>query len=416
MKTLPNPQPSPTWGTTTKLVIGLTVMAVLGALLIAFRSIIGPLLLTFVLTYLLYPLAVGVRRMTRLPWKVSANLVFFTVLLVIIGLAGWLGVAIVQQLQSLITVISDFINKDLALLLEDLSVQVYQIGPFILDLSQLNLEALGQQILSNVQSLVGQTGTLLTTVASGAVGGVGWVLFILLIAYFVLIDIRRLPGISQYISAPGYEYDMGRLQRELGRIWNAYLRGQLIVIILVVITSFIFLSILQVRYNLGIALLTGIARLVPYLGSLTTNTVTFLVVFFQRPNAYGIDPLIFALIVVGLGILMDSLYDNVISPRMLGQALGVHPAAVLVVAIIATNLIGIVGLVLAAPVLATVQLVARYVLRKLFDQDPWPEPEHENIPLEWPGRQVVERAWQALQARFTAWRQSLTRPQDHKKP
>jgi hypothetical protein len=71
---------------------------------------------------------------------------------------------------------------------------------------------------------------------------------------------------------------------------------------------------------------------------------------------------------------LDQIFDNLVSPRLLGQTLGVHPAGVLIVAIIAANLIGIIGLVLAAPVLATVNLLGRYIGRKMFDMDPWPEP------------------------------------------
>ena len=86
----------------------------------------------------------------------------------------------------------------------------------------------------------------------------------------------------------------------------------------------------------------------------------------------------------------------------MGHTLGVHPAAVLVAAIIAANLIGIIGLVLAAPVLATINLVGRYVVRKMFDLDPWPEPEIEPEPVELPwvrGLNQLKTWWKTLQQR-----------------
>ena len=61
----------------------------------------------------------------------------------------------------------------------------------------------------------------------------------------------------------------------------------------------------------------------------------------------------------------------------MADALAVHPAAILVAALVGANLIGITGMILAAPVLATIQLLFRYVFRKLFDRDPW-----EGIDLE----------------------------------
>ena len=74
-------------------------------------------------------------------------------------------------------------------------------------------------------------------------------------------------------------------------------------------------------------------------------------------------------------ILMDLSFDNVITPRFYGRALGVHPAAVLVTALIAATLLVFVGLLLAAPVLASLQLFTTYVFRKMVDLDPWPQVE-----------------------------------------
>ena len=78
-------------------------------------------------------------------------------------------------------------------------------------------------------------------------------------------------------------------------------------------------------------------------------------------------------IIVGTAILIDSIFDNIISPKFMGSSLKVHPAAVLVTALVAANFIGFVGVIVSAPVLASLQLVGRYVIRKMFDMDPWYE-------------------------------------------
>jgi hypothetical protein len=63
----------------------------------------------------------------------------------------------------------------------------------------------------------------------------------------------------------------------------------------------------------------------------------------------------------------------------MANSLKVHPAFVLIAAIIVANLIGILGVIVAAPLLATLQLVGRYTFRKLVDRDPWPL-EEDIIP------------------------------------
>src|SRR5690606_39840006 len=103
----------------------------------------------------------------------------------------------------------------------------------------------------------------------------------------------------------------------------------------------------------------------------------------------------YALLVVVTGLVLDQIFDNLVSPRFLGNALGVHPAAVLVGALIASRLIGVIGLVLAAPVVATLKLLADYVLRKMFDQDPFPEVQAE--------RRVADQTWARATRRAQAW-------------
>jgi predicted PurR-regulated permease PerM len=183
-----------------------------------------------------------------------------------------------------------------------------------------------------------------------------------------------------HIDIPGYSADIQRLARELFSTWDAFLRGQLVISLLVIISYYLLLTILGTRLTLVIALLAGAARFIPWVGPLITWTVTAIVAFLQADNYFGMGAVQYALLVVVLCLALDTIFDNLVVPRLMGRALGVHPAGVLIAAIIATNLIGIIGLVLAAPVLATLALLSRYVLRKMFDLDPWPESEQTLRP------------------------------------
>ena len=180
-----------------------------------------------------------------------------------------------------------------------------------------------------------------------------------------------------HIEIPGYNTDIRRLGSELRRTWNAFLRGQVIMFGLVFITYSILMTALGVRYSVGIALMAGLARFIPYIGSWATWTTLILVSFFQGGNYFGLLPWQYTLLAFVVAILADQVFDNLISPRILGQTMGVHPAAVLVAAIVAANLIGFIGLVLAAPVLATLVIVGRYAIRKMLDLDPWEGLERE---------------------------------------
>jgi predicted PurR-regulated permease PerM len=394
--------PSPKWGTMTKMVIGLTVIAIFAALVVQFRSIIGPLLLAFILTYLLYPVTALLSRVSRLSWRASVNLIYLLVIVLYLGSITLAGLTVVQQLQSLINFVRGAVT-DLPNLAQNLSTQVYLFGPFQFSLGQFDLETLSRQLISIVQPLLGRMGGLISGLAASAAVTLGWSFFVLLISYFILADAGRFPDQMLNVEIPGYEEDIRRLGHELRKIWNAYLRGQLLIILLVILLVTALMLILGVRFAVGIAILAGLARFVPYVGPLTTTIVTFLVALFQGENYFGLVPYQYAILVVVSAFVLDQIFDNLVSPRLLGQALGVHPAGVLIAAIIAANLIGIIGLVLAAPVLATLGLLGRYIARKMLDLDPWPEPEAR------PPTGFQEIPWSRWLKRVRAWGRSVIR-------
>jgi predicted PurR-regulated permease PerM len=283
----------------------------------------------------------------------------------------------------------------------ELSTKVYQFGPFEFNLNQFDLQAISQQLLSALQPLLGRVGGLLSTLATGAAVIFGWGLFVLLISYFVLVDAGQVSGELFSVELPGYSADIRRLGIELRNIWNAFLRGQFVIFLLVIVIFSILATVLGVRYSLAIALLAGVARFVPYVGPLTTYGVMVLVILLQGNHIFGLAAWQHALLVIGVCLLLDQTLDSLIVPRFLGDALGVHPAAVLLAAIIAANLIGLVGLVLAAPVVATLKLLGRYSFRKMLDLDPWPPSDKKIRIMEYPWERWTRRvrAWLRLKSR-----------------
>jgi predicted PurR-regulated permease PerM len=373
------PTISPRWGGITKLIVALTAMVIIGALVVRFHTIIVPILMAFILSYLLYPLASVLDRKTRLNWRGSVTVIFLILLALLIALLTLGGVGLVQQIQNLITTIQSSINA-LPGLIEDLSGKAYQIGPFELDLSTLDWGTLGQEILSNVQPALGKLGGLVGALATSAAGTLGWTAFVFIVSYFVLAESDGLREGIFRLEIPGYGDDLRRLGQELGRIWNAFLRGQMIVFFSTVIVYTIVLTILGVRYSFGLALIAGFANFLPYVGPAINWLALGLVTFFQGYKPFGLSPLAYTVMILLIAVIIDQIFNSLVVPRIMAQALKIHPAAILITAIIAASLLGVLGVILAAPLLATLHLIGRYTLRKMFDKDPWPEAEVPSPP------------------------------------
>jgi predicted PurR-regulated permease PerM len=361
---------SPTWSSTIKLVISLSLFAALAWLLLRFREVVGVLLLAVLLAYLLYPIVDWIRHRMKLSWRLASTLVFILTLLIVSGLLFWGGFTIVTQAQSLIFFLQSALTNSIPDLLPRLPT--FDFGSFHFPPASLNdLGSVSQELLGLVNPVLSRTTSVLTSVASGAASFIGWTFFTLLISYFILAESSGIPGQMIGFRIPGYGDDIKKFGRYLSGIWNAFLRGQLIIIAITIMVYFVILTSLGVRFALGLALLAGMARFVPYVGAAVAWTSYGMVAFFQGSTPFNLLPIWFVVLVVGIAWLTDLILDNFVAARLMSNVLQIHPAVVMVSAIIGVNLMGIVGVVLAAPVAATLKLVIEYLLNKLLDRDPW---------------------------------------------
>jgi predicted PurR-regulated permease PerM len=379
---------SPRWSPTTKLLVGLVVVGIVAFLFVRFTSLITPLLMVFILAYLLHPVATMISYWLRVSWKAAVNILYFIILIILIGSLTLGGVGLVGQVQSLIQLVQTIV-ADLPEYVDALSGQVFQIGPFRLDMRTIDLEAISTQLLSFVQPLLGRTGNLVTAIAGGAAEIFGWTFFILIVSYFLMVESSGLQSDLIKVEVPGYNEDLRKLGSKLSTIWNSFLRGQIFIFAMSTVLYIFVLSVFGVRYAIGIAFLAGLAKFLPYIGPAITWVIMALVTYFQRPTPFGMEPLTYMLMVVITTTIIDWIIDNLVVPRIMAQTLRVHPAAVLVTALIAANLLGILGVVIAAPFLASVMLLGRYTMRKMLDLNPWPPGDTipaQPISFEWLSR------------------------------
>jgi len=373
------------------MIVGLSIAAIVLVIVAYFRSMIGPLLLAFTLSFLLQPVAGFVHRKFHLSWRWAVNIIYLILALIAIGLITLSGLAIFQQAQSLVSFLDRFIQT-LPELASDLSARTFEFGPFRLNFSQMDLQAITDQILNTVRPIVGQAGTLLGKFATSAATFFTWGFLIMIISYFLLAETNQLRKNLLGIEIPDYNRDLQLLGQKLSTTWSIFLRGQLLISLLSVVAYYIMLSILGVRLSIVIALMTGLARFVPYVGPFVTWSTTAIVTFLQGGNYFNLQPLVYVVFVIACCIILDMIFDNMVVPRVLGQALGLHPAAVLIAALISARFIGLIGVVLAAPMLASINLVGSYIARKMLDLPPWPDKEETPVILESPFTAFYNRA------------------------
>jgi predicted PurR-regulated permease PerM len=387
---LPDHSPSPRWGTLPKLVAALVVVVIAGLLISHFRNMIAPLMFALIFAYLLNPAIKWVTAKTRLPWGLVVNLLYLILFVLLVAGLTAAVIGIVQQSQSLyrtiVEILPDLPTRLQALLQSVLAQPIHigtftidlskpvVIGPFTLDFSPSNLTPLLQQIVAAIQPLLSQAGVAIGSLASVTASMFAWMLFLLVISYYVLHDLRHLVPTLTNIVPEGYAYDAQRLAAELGPIWNAFFRGQITLAIVMGAIVAVTMLALGVAYAPVLGLLAAAMEFIPMVGPLVSAVTAVLIALFQPGNEFGLNQVYFALLVAGVYAVIQQLDGNFLGPRIVGGRLNLHPAVIIIGAVIAADLAGIVGLILTAPTLATLRLFGNYVYCKLFDLDPWPTP------------------------------------------
>jgi len=389
---------SPNWNWTTKLVFGLALVAIVVYVLVQFQDFLGPLISAFILAYLLHPVAGFMQRKLKIPWRISVTIIYIFLVIAILGLLTWGGFAIVEQVQNLIGFIEKNIDQ-LPDLVEQWTSQTYQIGPFSFSPSGVNWNEIASQIVGAIQPILGRLGSLAGSIATGAVSVVTWLILILGVSYFLLAETEGIPSRLLNINIPGYTYDLNHMGKELNRIWNAFVRGEILVVLFSLIIYVITLGILSVQFFFGLAVIAAFGQLIPYLGAWITWISFGLVALFQAYTPFGLQPGIYMVLVLGISMIMNNIFDSIIRPRIMSSSLKVHPALVLIGALIGLQMFGFVGIIIAAPVMATFDLFINYIIKKLNDQNPWEDQELEE-PVE-PAKWVtlMKSQWK----KFSSW-------------
>lgn len=160
-----NENPSPNWGWTTKLVVGMGLVAIFLLLLVRFQSFLGPLITAILLAYLIKPLATFTTNKLKIPWRISVTIIYILLVLIILGLMTWGGFALVEQVQNLIR----FIEKNIHLLpdlVADITERTYVIGPFHFSPSGFSWDEITGEIVRIIQPVIGQFGSLVGSIAA----------------------------------------------------------------------------------------------------------------------------------------------------------------------------------------------------------------------------------------------------------
>ena len=384
-KASPHEHISPRWSRNTKTIVAVSALVLLALSIWRFRELISPLITAVILAYLINPLILLLMRRLRFT-RGRSILVIYTVLIAsLVGGGFALAIVSINQITDIITNFPQLLEAAIETvqttaqaLIASVFSSTITIGRFTIEpaqwLSQLDARQVVEQLVGIVEPFVTRSGSFAAWLAQATVRAIGSGFLILVFSIYIASDMPRFSRlVSDLAHQPGYRQDADRLLADFARIWNAYLRGQVVLALTIGSVVTAVLLILGVSNPLGLGVLAGLLEFLPIVGPVISAVVAILVAVFQDTNFWNLTPLWHAGIVALAMIIIQQLENNILVPRIVGRALDLPPLVTMVAVLMGTSLAGILGAVLATPVVATIKLIGGYAWRKMLDLPPFAE-------------------------------------------
>ena len=368
------------------------VAAIVWRLGIATLNVAAPFVTAIVLALLLDPLVDRLQRrgMAR---GLAVALVFGTFVLLLAGLSALIVPSLIAQANQLsqdgpkyVERVRDFVNEFLA--------GHRRVGTASLPK---NFDDLFAQLSQRVSTVVSGSAGRVADLLLGSINAIVQTVVALIVAFYLLLDIDRLRARLFYLLPERARGIVGQLSGDIGDVFSNYLRGLLIVCALYgVFNTALFFGLgfahAEMRhYALLVGAMAGVLYAVPYVGALVTALVTFLVGFAAGGASFGG-------IAVACVLVLNQIFDNVVTPRVIGGGVGLHPVIAIFALILGGDLFGLWGLLLSVPVAASIQVVLFRLFPKLNTETPRAflraqgvPPEKEESAKVMKGEQQIER-------------------------
>jgi predicted PurR-regulated permease PerM len=326
------------------------------------------LLLITIPLLLIPPIIDGINHLLNIDYQAAAE-----------NLSAWLQSATVQvqSLPILGSIFSPFLES-LSLALQDVSTAAAQAPT-----EQVTYTSFTSQLARMTGILVNVLGPLVSAAVS--------FIFMLLISLHMSLSAETLQKSYPRLIPETYRPEISDLIERIVNVWSSFLRGQLSLMVIMGVLTFLLNWLLGTPYPLFLGFLAGMLEVIPSLGPFLATIPAVLLALLSGSTRFAIDPLVFALIVIAGYILLSALENQFLVPKILGDAVSLPPLVVILGVVIFGALFGILGIFLATPVISTGKEIYAYLYNKILEPPPVHVPPEDKPGLLDTLRGIVSR-------------------------
>lgn len=344
------------WSMSFRYLMGTLAFAAFVAFLFYARQAVSALVIAGFTAYLINPAVIFMVERTRMTRKQSVNFVYISALVLLVGIPAALTPLLLDEAQLII--------QDL----QDLTEQLQQIfsKPIVFAGYAFHFEQLGASLSQLETTVLSPLPEELLQLLESTSVGLLWFLVILVSVHMFLSHWPRLRDWLINLAPPAYQGEINELYRRIRRVWMAYLRGQIVLMIIVGIVFTIAWGIIGIPGALALGVIAGFFTLVPDVGPFLAYLLAVGVALLEGSSWIPLSNLWVAGIVTAIYLILINLKGLWLRPYIMGRSVHVNEGLVFIAIVIATILEGIMGALLVVPLLATVAVIGEYLRRKIL--------------------------------------------------
>ena len=314
-------------------------------------SVISPLFIGFVVAWLFAPL---VDKMTKKGMsRILASIIIYGVFILFLIIFFRIFIPIIyNELNELVSTLPAIMTK-ITNFIDDLFKEVNVEG---IDINGMKDNILGA-ITAYGNSISSSLPTTIVNVMSKLFSGLGSIFFGLIIGLYMLFDFDNVTNLLLKLIPKRHQMEVADLLENIGREVRKSVNGTLLVACMVFVCDTIGFSIIGLKSALLFGLFCGITDLIPYIGPYIGTAVATIVAFTQN-TFIGVGVLIIAIIVQ----LVES---YILQPVVMSKATKLHPVTIICGLLIFGHFFGIIGMILAVPIMSIFKVIWKFLVKKL---------------------------------------------------
>ncbi len=341
--------------------VGLAAMAVLAYLL---SPILTPFVAGAVLGYLLNPVA---ERLQAAGFsRLGAALLLLAVFVVVVGAAMlFLLPVLARQLEGFITSLPGYLAALQTLFSQWSSKLTADYNAFLREhgleasFPTLDMQKYVSDFVSDGTMNIGYFVRSLVSRGVAVINVVSVIVVTPVVAFYMLLDWSAMVAILDGLTPPRHREEVRKLAHEIDRAMAGFLRGQSAVCLFLGSWYALGLSLMGLNFGFLIGVIAGFLSLIPFVGSITAFVLSISVALVQGWPDWRLP--LEAIGVVSIGLFLDG---NVLSPRLVGASVGLHPVWLMFALFAFGSLFGFVGMIIAVPVAAAMGVILRFLARR----------------------------------------------------